>query len=150
MEAGSAGAPQQPGQSPVFSEDAKKLLDGIINTDKQAHFSLVTQHAGTLMCLGMRADNALDFITSYEEGCDVLRGFEGEADLGKFVELETFIWTGENLATDMWIHRKFVRVGWIIECIEVTDDQWRAYVTDHVSRQQQAVINRASQAGLIQ
>lgn len=147
MESSSQPQPPQSPQ-PTFSEDAKKLLDGIINTDKQAHFSLLTQHAGTLMCLGFRTDEGN--VVDYEAACEYLKGFQNEDDLGKFVEIETFIWTGENLATDMWIHRKLVRVGWIIECIEVTDDQWRAYVMDHVQRQQQALVNRAQQSGLMQ
>lgn len=137
-------ASQQPQQP--FTDEAKQLLEGIINTEHQSGFSLLTSHAGTLMVTALVSGE--DRITSYDNAKDYLSKFVGEDDLNKFIEVETFIWAG-GLGTDMWIHRKFIRVGWVIEVIEVTDEQWKAYVTDHVAREQQAAINRAQQSGLM-
>lgn len=119
--------------------EAKALLEGIIDTEHQSHVSIETTHAGTLMVLGV----------TYEEACKLVDDLYEEENLSKLIEWETFIWHGQR-NSEMWTHRKSIKAGWVVGVIEVTDEQWKAYVLDHVQRQQQAMINQAQQSGLMQ
>lgn len=115
-----------------FSQEAKELLKDVIDTEHQARCSLVTSHAGTLMVLGVTYDEAVERVDSY-------RSWD---ELNCLLEWETFIWTGER-GTEMWLHKKSIRAGWIIEIVEVTDEQWTAYVTDHLARTAQQAMQQA-------
>lgn len=118
------------------SEQAKQLLDGIVDTAEQAKVALVTSHAGTLMVLGIEYEDAIKQLESYLE----------PKDLQRFIEYRTFIWTG-NFNGEMWIHKKAIRAGWIIDVVEVTDEQWRAHVLDQVNRATQAAMQRVQPQG---
>lgn len=113
------------------SEEAKALLKDIIDAEHQAYCSLVTSHAGTLLVLNV----------SYEDACKKLEALKSADDLNTLTEWETFVWVGTRNAK-MQLHRKSIRVGWIIEIVEITDEQWEAIVTDQVARQTQQAMQR--------
>lgn len=113
------------------SDEAKALLRDIINAEHQAHCSLITSHAGSLLVLNI----------SYEDACKRIEDLKATDDLNTLTEWDTFVWTGTRNA-EMQVHRKSIRVGWIIEVVEVTNEQWEHIVTDQVARQTQQALQQ--------
>lgn len=110
----------------VESKEAKELLRGILDTSIHSNCALIVQGSGPLMILNV----------TYEEM--VLKMENRAEDEHGFIEVETFQWTGQR-NSEAFTHRKAIRVAWIIEVIEVTQEQWDAHLTEQVARQAQAM-----------
>lgn len=111
------------------SDEAKRLLEGIIDLNIVSNVALITSHAGPLMILGVTYDEFRLTMAAWDMSPE---------GLSKFVEVETFQWTGQR-NSEAITHKKAIRVGWIIEVIEVTREQWDMHVTEQVARQSQAM-----------
>jgi hypothetical protein len=110
----------------VQSAEAKELLRGILDTSIHSNCALIVQGSGPLMILDV----------SYSEMCDIME--ERSEDEHGFIEVKTFQWTGQR-NSEAFVHHKMIRVAWIIEVIQVTQEQWDAHLTEQVARQAQSI-----------
>ena len=116
-------------QSVARSDEAKRLLEGIIDLNIVSNVALITSHAGPLMILGV----------TYPEFCKTMSEWDMSSEAqSEFIEVETFQWTGQR-HSEAITHKKIIRVGWIIEVIEVTREQWDMHVTEQIARQTQSM-----------
>lgn len=111
-----------------MSEEAKALLEGIVNTEEQAYFCVYTKQGKQLLCLG----------ESYEEAWKRL------AEASTFMQLKTFYWHGTR-NNEMERYETCIRVSEIVELCEVTPSDWERHVLAEVER---GVQQSAARVGL--
>jgi len=112
-----------------MDEQRQKLLENVVNVHARSYCSLVTSHAGTLLILEKK----------YHEVLDEIGEFITPEELNNFYEVETFIFL-EGMPVELRTHRKSIRVGWIIDVVEVTSDMWQDILLDQANRKSQQAI----------
>lgn len=119
-----------PEASPKEQESAerKKILEGIIDTDEQALVSLVTSHQGTLLVLGETIDTALEKLSHAEDN--------------EFTKWLTFVFT-QKLPIRLMKQQKYIRAGWVIDIVEVTEEMWENMLLDQGNRLAQMQVNQS-------
>lgn len=108
------------------SAERKALLEGIVDTDDQALVSLVTSHQGTLLVLGETIDTALEKLSHAEDM--------------EFTKWLTFVFT-QKLPIRLMKQQKYIRAGWVIDIVEVTEEMWENMLLDQGNRLAQMAIN---------
>jgi hypothetical protein len=118
-------------QRALQSDEAKKLLDGIIETDISAQVSIATA-TGARFMLDLSYDDAIKMIS--------------EADPGVFLRFKTYSWVGSRQQEMEFFHVAY-RADTITEVNEITHDMWVAHVTDQFARAQAMAIKQSGILG---